>query len=157
MPNVCVCGGGGFSYCLWNFFEGFSVSLTDGKAQLGSELRFCHWPAEHLLPKCFCTLCCSTAVFWWNLRYLIWSTCCSVLPESMMRKIFFCHLFFVNSLLWLSSCLLCSALFCLFFCLSRPVFHFWWQAFFLIFLWLIFCLFLFSISPGRWEAVIFCL
>lgn len=37
-----------------------------------------------------------------------------------------------------------------------PVYHFWWQPFFLYFCDLYFYFF-FSISPGRWEAVIFCL
>lgn len=67
--------------------------------------------------RCLCTLCCSTAVSWWNLRYLIWSTCCPVLPDSM-RKIFFCHSFLFCTLLFavtlifsLSICIVLSSVF----------------------------------------------
>lgn len=40
-------------------------------------------------------LCCSTAVSWWKFdMFLIWSTCCPVLPDSMRkRKMLFGHLF----------------------------------------------------------------
>lgn len=91
--------------------------------------------------------------FWWNLRYLIWSTCCSVLPESMMRKIlFFCHLFFcklfaVTQQLFIVFCFsVFSSVFL--------VFHFFGDKHF-FYTFVIFVIF--PISPGRWEAVIFCL
>lgn len=149
MPNVV--GEGGFSYFVCE-------TLLKGLLfcwQIVS-LRLSLWGLLLLiltfLPTCFCTLCCSTAVFWWNLRYLIWSTCCSVLPESVVRKIFFLPFIFCKLFCCDSTAVYYVLLSCLFTCLSCPVFHFWWQAFF-IFLWYFFS----PISPGRWEAVIFCL
>lgn len=110
--------------------------LVNVKPQADFNLRFVIVQLN-TSPTCSCTLCCSTAVFWWNLRYLIWSTCCSVLPESMMRKtFFFLFLCKLHAVTQLGSCFLCSA-FLSIFCLSCPVLHFWWQAFF-IFLWFLF-------------------
>lgn len=103
-------------------------------------------------PRCLCTLCCSTAVSWWNLRYLIWSTCCPVLPDSM-RKMFFCQFIFI---LYSALCrdshftfFLCIVLFCfvfLFFFILGDNRYF----FIYIFCDFFVCLFLFVlfISPG---------
>lgn len=38
-------------------------------------------------PLLFVYLCCSTAVSWWKFdMFLIWSTCCPVLPDSMRKR-----------------------------------------------------------------------
>lgn len=129
MFSESTVGGAGGVSCFVLFFFFFCVLLA-----------FSLLLSSTTPPRCLCTLCCSTAVSWWNLRYLIWSTCCPVLPDSM-RKMFFCHSFLFCTLLF------AVALISLSFYLYCPVLRFLFVCFFwvttVIFYIYIFCDFFF--------------